>query len=145
MSNTALLHYIDFSPNKRKVQSFNNNKNHKDIIIKYLLQQLKWLKEKQKIKRNIKVLHLFSAHETMLLKTTKTLHLMMLFLIYDFLKLCNFSSSRENDAVQNKQWKLTSNLLHLSWSLKEEFLERWQSITNFSLPWTLKEEHNRMI
>ena len=103
MSNTALLHYIDFNPNKRKVQSFNNNKNHKDIVIKYLLQRLKCLKEKQKIKRNIKVLHLFSAHETMLLKTTKTLHLMMLFLIYDFLKLCNFSSSRENDAVQNKQ------------------------------------------
>lgn len=145
MSNTALLHYIDFNSNKRKVQSFNNNKNHKDIIIKYLLQRLKCLKEKQKIKRNIKVLHLFSAHETMLLKTTKTLHLMMLFLIYDFLKLRNFSSSRENDAVQNKQWKLTSNLLHLSWSLKEEFLERWQSIINFSLPWTLKEEHNRMI
>ena len=145
MSNTALLHYIDFNPNKIKVQSFNNNKNHKDIIIKYLLQQLKWLKEKQKIKRNIKVLHLFSAHETMLLKTTKTLHLMMLFLIYDLLKLCNFISSRENDAVQNKQWKLASNLLHLSWSLKEEFLESWQSIINFSLPWTLKEEHNRMI
>ena len=145
MSNTALLHYIDFNPNKRKVQSFNNNKNHKDIIIKYLLQRLKCLKEKQKIKRNIKVLHLFSAHETMLLKTTKTLHLMMLFLIYDLLKLCNFISSRENDAVQNKQWKLASNLLHLSWSLKEEFLESWQSIINFSLPWTLKEEHNRMI
>lgn len=145
MSNTALLHYIDFNPNKRKVKSFNNNKNHKDIIMKYLLQRLKWLKEKQKIKRNIKVLHLFSAHETMLLKTTKTLHLMMLFLIYDLLKLCNFISSRENDAVQNKQWKLASNLLHLSWSLKEEFLERWQSIINFSLPWTLKEEHNRMI
>lgn len=145
MSNTALLHYIDFNPNKRKVKSFNNNKNHKDIIMKYLLQRLKWLKEKQKIKRNIKVLHLFSAHETMLLKTTKTLHLMMLFLIYDLLKLCNFISSRENDAVQNKQWKLASNLLHLSWSLKEEFLESWQSIINFSLPWTLKEEHNRMI
>ena len=139
------MHYIDFNPNKRKVKSFNNNKNHKDIIMKYLLQRLKWLKEKQKIKRNIKVLHLFSAHETMLLKTTKTLHLMMLFLIYDLLKLCNFISSRENDAVQNKQWKLASNLLHLSWSLKEEFLESWQSIINFSLPWTLKEEHNRMI
>ena len=145
MSNTALLHYIDFNPNKRKVKSFSNNKNHKDIIMKYLLQRLKWLKEKQKIKRNIKVLHLFSAHETMLLKTKKTLHLMMLFLIYDLLKLCNFISSRENDAVQNKQWKLASNLLHLSWSLKEEFLESWQSIINFSLPWTLKEEHNRMI
>ena len=145
MSNTALLHYIDFNANKRNVQGFHNNKNHKDIIIKYLLQRLKWLKEKQKIERNIKVLHLFSAHETMLLKTTKTLHLMMLFLIYDFLELCNFSSSRENDAVQNKQWKLASDLLHLSWSLKEEFLESWQSIINFSLPWTLKEDHNRMI